>query len=60
MGQLTFSDLEVRPLDARFAVVTGHFHLARTASGGGDAQGIFSLIFEKTAEGWKIIVDHTS
>ncbi len=64
MGQLTFSDLEVHQLDAHFATVTGHFHLARSAAGGGDAQGIFSLVFEKTAEksasGWKIILDHTS
>jgi ketosteroid isomerase-like protein len=60
MGQLTFSDLEVHPLDARFAVVTGRFHLARSASAGGDAQGIFSLVFKKTPAGWKIILDHTS
>ena len=64
MGQLTFTDLEVRQLDGHFATVTGHFHLARNAAGGGDAQGIFSLVFEKTKEktgsGWKIILDHTS
>jgi uncharacterized protein (TIGR02246 family) len=60
MGQLAFDDLEVHPLDARFAVVTGRFHLARGASAGGDAHGIFSLIFEKTSAGWKIILDHTS
>lgn len=60
MGQLTFSDLEVHPLDAHFATVTGRYHLARSADGGGDAEGIFSLIFEKTSDGWKIILDHTS
>jgi uncharacterized protein (TIGR02246 family) len=63
MGQLTFTDLEVRQLDAHFATVTGRFHLARNADAGGDAQGIFSLVFEKTAKaegGWKIILDHTS
>ena len=48
MGQLTFSELEVHQLDAHFATVTGRFHLARSAAGGGDAAGIFSLIFEKT------------
>jgi ketosteroid isomerase-like protein len=47
-------------LGANYAVVTGKFHLARTVAGGGDAQGIFSLVWEKTAEGWKIILDHTS
>jgi uncharacterized protein (TIGR02246 family) len=60
MGQLTFTDLEVHQLDARFAAVTGRFHLARSAAGGGDAEGIFSLVFEKTDSGWKIILDHTS
>jgi uncharacterized protein (TIGR02246 family) len=60
MGQLTFSELEVHPLDAHFATVTGRYHLARTASAGGEAQGIFSLVFEKTSAGWKIILDHTS
>jgi hypothetical protein len=60
MGELTFTDLEITPLDARFATVTGRFHLARSTAAGGDAQGIFSLVFEKTAAGWKIILDHTS
>jgi uncharacterized protein (TIGR02246 family) len=60
MGQLTFSELEVKQLDAHFATVTGHFQLARSAAGGGDAAGIFSLVFQKTDGGWKIILDHTS
>ncbi len=60
MGRLVFSDLEVRMLGAEHAVVTGHFHLTRTQAGGGDAAGAFSLVLEKKAEGWKIILDHTS
>lgn len=60
MGALDFSDLTVRMLGADYAVVTGRFHLARTAAGGGDASGIFSLVWEKSADGWKIILDHTS
>jgi len=60
MGQLTFSDLDIRPLDAHIAVVTGRFHLARTAAAGGNAEGVFSLVFENTAAGWKIVLDHTS
>jgi ketosteroid isomerase-like protein len=59
MGILKFSDLSVRMLGPDHAVVTGHFHLARTAAGGGEAQGIFSLVFEKESDGWKIILDHT-
>lgn len=60
MGTLEFSGTNVRMLGADHAVVTGHFHLTRTTAGGGDAQGIFSLIFEKQDAGWKIILDHTS
>ena len=60
MGQLAFSDIDVRMLGRDNAVVTGHFHLARTQAGGGEAAGVFSLVFEKKASGWKIILDHTS
>jgi uncharacterized protein (TIGR02246 family) len=60
MGQLSFTDLEVHPLDAHFAAVTGRFHLVRSASAGGNTDGIFSLIFEKTESGWKIILDHSA
>jgi ketosteroid isomerase-like protein len=60
MGRLTFSDLKVRPLGENFAVVTGKFALARSAAGGGPADGVFSLVWEKTSDGWKIILDHTS
>ena len=60
MGTLDFSDMAVRELDANYAVVTGKFHLARNAAGGGDVSGIFSLVWEKTPEGWKIILDHSS
>lgn len=59
MGQLTFADIEIHPVDAQVATVTGRFHLARSADAGGDASGVFSLVFQKTAEGWKIILDHT-
>ena len=60
MGTLDFSDLEVRMLDAEHAVATGKYHLARSAAGGGEASGVFSLVWEKSAEGWRIILDHTS
>lgn len=60
MGKLTFSELDIRMLDEKFAVVTGRYALERSAAGGGTAKGIFSLVWEKTSNGWKIIVDHTS
>ncbi len=60
MGRLTFSDLEPRLLDEKFATVTGKFQLERSKKGGGNASGIFSLVLEKTPDGWKIVLDHTS
>ncbi len=60
MGTLSFSMLEVQPLDPHFATVTGHFHLERTAAGGGNADGYFLLVFEKTSAGWKIVRDDTT
>jgi ketosteroid isomerase-like protein len=60
MGFLTFSDIEVEMLGANHASVTGQYHLKRTKEGGGDVGGWYSLVFRKTAAGWKIILDHTS
>jgi ketosteroid isomerase-like protein len=60
MGTLSFSQLEVQPLDQRFATTTGHFHLERTAAGGGNADGYFLLVLEKTPTGWKIVRDDTT
>lgn len=60
MGTLNFSGLEVQPLDEHFATVTGHFHLERTAAGGGNSGGHFLLVFEKTPDGWKVVRDDTT
>lgn len=60
MGKLTFSDLSVNLLNADYASVVGAFHLTRPASAGGNASGVFSLLFHRTGAGWKIILDHTS
>jgi uncharacterized protein (TIGR02246 family) len=66
MGRLTFSALDVRLLpgadgEVRYAAVTGRFHLDRTAHGEASKDdGVFSLLWEKTSDGWKIILDHTS
>ena len=60
MGQLKFDIVEVRPLGADHTCVLGKWHLTRTAAGGGDTGGMFTLIFHKGGAGWKIIWDHTS
>jgi ketosteroid isomerase-like protein len=60
MGTLSYSELEVHPLDENFAVVIGKYRLERGKKDGGNAEGLFSLVFENTDNGWKIIVDHTT
>ena len=60
MGRLSFSHLAVQPLDERFATVTGNYHLQRGKVGGGDADGYFLLVFEKTTRGWKIVRDDST
>jgi uncharacterized protein (TIGR02246 family) len=66
MGTLAFTNIEVHLLPAScgatdYAIVTGNFHLARTQHGTAKKDsGIFSLIWHKTPQGWKIILDHTS
>ena len=60
MGTLSFTELEPHLLDEHYAVVLGHYHLDRSKKAGGNADGIFSLVLEKTDAGWKIIVDHTT
>jgi uncharacterized protein (TIGR02246 family) len=60
MGKLTFAHLAIRILSSDYAAVTGNFHLQRSPAGGGNADGIFSLLLKKDALGWKIILDHSS
>ncbi len=60
MGRLTFSELEVRPLGAGFALAIGRWALARDAAAGGPLGGWFTLTLKKTGDGWRIVVDHTS
>ena len=60
MGTLTFSEIEVRPLAPGLALAAGKYSLKRTAAGGGDATGRFTLVLRQTKSGWKIIHDHSS
>ena len=66
MGKLTFGNLEIRLLPTsggvvEYAVVTGTFHLDRAAHGEAKKDdGIFSLVWRKGPQGWKIILDHTN
>src|SRR6202051_888733 len=57
MGTLKFSNLEIMPLGADSAVALGTWKLKRAKD---HPHGRFSLIFRKTADGWRIVHDHTS
>jgi ketosteroid isomerase-like protein len=57
MGQLEFSELEFHFLGPDAALVLGHWHLKREI---GDIVGVFTLVWQRFPEGWKIIHDHTS
>ncbi len=59
MGTLAFTLEEVRILSPEWATVFGRFHLARDPAIG-DARGLFTLMFRKFPEGWRIVSDHTS
>jgi ketosteroid isomerase-like protein len=58
MGKLEFSDLKVEPLGDDAAFVRGAWHL--TLSDGKTPHGLFTLVFRKFPDGWKIVHDHTS
>lgn len=58
MGKLEFSDLNVQALGPDSAFVRGVWHL--TMSDGKTPHGLFTLVFRKFPDGWKIIHDHTS
>ena len=55
---LRFEEVAVRPLGARHALLTARFVLFR--GGRTTASGPFTLVFERQADGWKILHDHTS
>ncbi len=57
MGHLDFSELEFRFLEPDAALVLGHWHLKREND---ELGGVFSLVWRRFPDGWKIIHDHTS
>ena len=58
MGKLEFSGLRVEVLGQVGAFVRGTWKL--TMSNGKTPQGLFTLVFRKFPNGWKIVHDHTS
>jgi len=59
MGQLSLEIVDFRMVGSDHAYVVGRFHLHRDAAHGGDASGPTTLLFRRTAAGWRIIADHS-
>ncbi|MCA9692709.1 MAG: nuclear transport factor 2 family protein [Myxococcales bacterium] len=57
MGTLEFEVVNVRPLGPDAAVVLGRWRLTDTPQAG---EGVFSLVFLDSGDGWRIVHDHTS
>lgn len=57
MGKLAFSDLQIKPAGDSAAWVRGRWKLVTSRETLG---GLFTLIFERTSDGWRIVHDHTS
>ena len=57
MGKLSFSGVVIEPLGPDGAFVRGRWQLVRSKDKPG---GIFTLVFRRLPEGWRIVHDHTS
>ena len=58
MGKLEFANLRIEMLGLEAAFVRGEFHL--TMSDGKTPHGLFTLVFRKFPEGWRIVHDHSA
>jgi beta-aspartyl-peptidase (threonine type) len=56
-GKLNFTDLEVNVISADHAYVLGRWKLELMDS---QREGVFTIIFRRFPEGWRIIHDHSS
>jgi ketosteroid isomerase-like protein len=57
MGKLSFTDLEIESPAPDMTWVRGRFKLIMSKE---TPTGLFTLIFKKLPEGWRIVHDHTS
>ncbi len=57
MGKLAFTEVEVTVLAPDSVLVFGHWQLNRAAD---RPKGLFTLVFRRFPDGWRIVHDHTS
>ena len=57
MGTLRFSRVKIRVLSPTAAFVSGRWELIKANS---HPEGLFTLLFRQTGDGWRIIYDHSS
>ena len=57
MGRLTFSAIRIAPLSSETALVLGRWKLTQKNN---KPHGLFTLVFRRTPDGWRIVHDHTS
>ena len=57
MGKLHFDILQVKPLGNDDCFVLGKWFLKRSV---GNVGGMFTLLFHRFKNGWKIVADHSS
>lgn len=57
MGKLIFTEIKITVISKDAALVFGRFTLKRKED---EPTGLFTLLFQKNENGWKIVSDHTS
>jgi beta-aspartyl-peptidase (threonine type) len=57
MGKVGFTEIEIEPLSSESAYVRGRWKVVNSKETLG---GLFTLVFKKQPEGWRIVHDHTS
>lgn len=55
MGTLEDSEVKVRELGEGFALATGKYRITRARKAGGNIEGTFIEVYEKTPAGWRVI-----
>lgn len=60
MGLLSFDEVTIEPLSDVHALVWGRWRLRVDGPAEAQPGGLFTLLFVRTDQGWRIVHDHTS